>query len=125
MARPSRPMAEAIAVNAALKASDKSARAAAKELADQVAREAMRYYESNDSFGDALLWARMAIEPDPVTVLATCPEIDIAQIITKERLARFEARECRQLSPLDWDFETSQIVESVARTLANRYRKII
>jgi hypothetical protein len=125
MARPARPISEAKTVRAALKGSNLSNRAAAAQLARAVAREAMRYCESNDPFEDALIMARIAISPDPVTILASCPEIDIAQIIRNERVKRYEARECRQLAPLDWDAETQQITRKLEKTLASRFRKIL
>lgn len=43
----------------------------------------------------------------------------------RERLARFEGRDCRQLSPTDWQAETESIAATVTTYLARRYRDFL
>ena len=66
-----------------------------------------------------------ALAPSPIEVLATHPDIDVAALIRRERLARFEARGCRQADTVMWERETHAILAGIEQTLAERYARLL
>ncbi len=70
----------------------------------------------------ALFAARQLISPDAAHEIATAPDGIAALAFARARLARFEARGCRQLIETDWQAETVEVAGEVEAKLARRYR---
>ncbi len=124
MARPQRPLEEAAAVRAAANASKRSVSATASDIAKRVVADAMAYLDLDHS--DPLI-ARLAalasLAPDPITTLARCPVIDLVGEIVRERVSRYEARACRQQTPVEREAETREIAVALRKRLAIRYAR--
>jgi hypothetical protein len=73
----------------------------------------------------ALFDAGQRLDPEPLHTLATAPEGPANERFRRERLARFEARECRQLAPAEWQAETDAIAAIVTDYLTRRYRDFL
>lgn len=71
----------------------------------------------------AIVEIRRQLGNDPALMLALDPETDLAAELVRERLARFEARGCRQVSALDWQAETAAIAEALESRLVERFRR--
>jgi hypothetical protein len=56
-------------------------------------------------------------------MLATNPDINLAGELVKERLQRFTARGCRQLSDAAWQAETRAIAKILRARFAERFRR--
>lgn len=125
MARPRRPESERLAVLAAA-SGDGSAQCRAARLARAVTAylgEVERTAPDDVTAIARRLAVRLA--PSPVEILATDPMIDTGALIRRERVARFEARECRQASPAEWEAETRVLLAAAEATLAERYARIL
>ena len=124
MARPRRPVAErdAVVQAAAILAPAASARIQAKAVAKAVVAELLADAERVDPFDRAMFEARQAITQDPVIAIVVSAEIDLASILHKKRMARFEARGCVQIGQNEWAAETSDIASEIRLRLESRYR---
>ena len=101
----------------------------ARSNAERIARAVLAAYladlERTDPMERALFEVRQGLMPDPLHSLATMPEGAAGERFRRARLARFEARECRQLSPAEWQVETDAIAATVTAYLARRYRDFL
>jgi len=124
MARPARSASEVAAVAAALATfpAAMSLRRKAQMLAQRVVAELMADSDS-DALDQALRALHVSLSHDPVLILATHPDIDLAGELAQERIARFEARGCRQISEDAWNSETDEIVAALRRRLSARFRR--
>ncbi|MBA4308494.1 MAG: hypothetical protein C0429_17340 [Sphingopyxis sp.] len=124
MARPRRPVAEidAVVQAAAKLAPSQSARVQAKTVARAVVAELIADVERVDPFDRAMFDARQAMTRDPVVSIVSSDEIDLAGMVHKERIKRFEARGCIQIEPKAWACETAEIAELLTARLESRYR---
>ena len=120
MARPSRSADERAAIYAALAAmpDNMSARSKARHLAQRVVGEMIAADRREDPMDFALAAALLMVTNDPVMKLADYLADDLAQ----ERLKRFEARGCRQLSASAWEVETREIAAGLEKRIARRFR---
>lgn len=125
MGRPARPASERLALIKAAAGLDGSARQIARHVGAQVAAIAMRDADTDpqEAFANAL--ARATREPTPAETLALSSEFDVAAMIGAERVRRYSARGCRQLSPLGWEAETRTIERRIAARLAGRYSRLL
>lgn len=124
--RPRRPALERDAVREAAAAlvPDASARRAGLALARLVLARTLEFAEAEPGSVDYLRGVMVRVAPTTaLDVLATHPAIDTAGMIRAARLARFEARGCRQLGPADWQVEGREIVRAAAPALARRYSR--
>lgn len=130
MARPSRPMAEVAAVQAA---SDEVRRETglqsvpllAAEVARRVIEEMLRDLEADheDRLIAALNAVKRQLMPSAISTLATCPDIDTAADYVTRRVQRVQARSGRYLSPADQQRERSAISAELQSFLAARYSR--
>jgi hypothetical protein len=125
MARPRRPEREGELVRiVAAELPPCSARRQAVAIARRVAAEVLRDIDIPP--GDLRALTRelsLALAPSPVSVLATCPEIDTGEVARTARLRLFEARGCRHLPEAEWPAERRAVLRDVERVLANRYAR--
>lgn len=124
MARPRRPSAERAAVRA-LARTGSSARCQANRIAHSVVAAYLADLNRTDPLERALFEAAQHVSPDPLHKLATSPDYGVAELFARERIVRFESRECCQLTPAAWDSETQEIAAKVRRQLARRYRDFL
>lgn len=124
MARPRRPAAERDAVRA-LALPNLSARCNAGRIARGVVAAFLADLARDDAMERALFDVQHRLEPDPLHSLATMAEGGVGERFRRERMARFEGRDCRQLSPTDWQAETESIAATVTTYLARRYRDFL
>lgn len=122
--RPSRGGAELAAVRKALSAMPGrlSARAKCRTLAARVVAHLIRLGEA-DEFELAINRTLAVVDSDPALQLAIDPDADLASELQRERLERFAARGCVQLSPDGWQAETRQIAQALEGRLAERFRR--
>lgn len=121
--RPRRGDAELAAVRKALSAMPGrlSARAKCRTLAKRVADHLVA--PAGDALDSTLSRLRAAIEGDPALALALDPEVDLHRDLVRERVTRFEARGCTQLTPDAWAAETREIVQLLEARFAERFRR--
>lgn len=74
---------------------------------------------------DRLIGQMHALVASPVYVLATDPDIDTAGLIVAERVRRMVCRGGRRLRECEWGREDSEVMATVADTLAERYRRLL
>ena len=124
MGRPRRPGSERFAVRAA--AANLSDNLSASAKAAEVARLAVAAYlrdeQRTDPFDQALHEAQQRLDPDPVEALATGHDSALASDFLRHRVARYRARECRQIGDREWQRETSAIAKTVEKKMARRFR---
>lgn len=127
--RPCLPQDERQAVTVAARqiweAKQGSTPATAREIAARVWRHMEDMLDADDEVTPLMARLVAITGGDPAMLLATCPDIDTAALVRAERLARFEARGCRQLSAGDWQAEGRAIGRIVRARLARRYARII
>jgi hypothetical protein len=125
MARPRRCAAEAAAIAAALASlpADLSLRSKARLLAQRVVEELLADAVADDPFDRALRAARQVLGQSPILALAADADINLAGDLAQERLQRFEARGCRQISESAWQAETREIAKVLCARFAERFRR--
>lgn len=92
-------------------------------LARRVVAELVADSMRDDPLELALTRARLALGEDPALLLATCPALDLAADLATERVRRFAARSCRQLSAHEWEAETQDIAGMLEVRFAERFRR--
>lgn len=127
MARPRRPARELDLVERAFAdmPAGLSLRTKSAHLARRVVEELMARASCDDPFDRALAALLLAVDADPALELALSEAFGFQGELSRERMARFEARGCRQLASHQWDMETAEIREVLCRRLAARFRRKI
>ncbi len=120
MARPRRPVAERDAVRAAATGRGTAAQRAL-HLARAVAKRTLAEIDRDPE--EHIFRLLRDLEPSPLDVLATSPEIDTAALFVAERVRRLRDRAGRRLSDGELDIEDTEIIAAVTRKLTDRYRK--
>lgn len=124
MARPRLAPSEATAIR--LLATRLPPRLSCRRKADELARQVVAAFLADlarvDPFERALFDAQHTLAPDPLHDLATSEALGLSAWFTRERLARFEARGCRQLTDEQWQAETLQLASAARQRLARRFR---
>lgn len=100
-----------------------TSRSKCRALAARVVKHLLAEAEATDPILVSLERIRAAVERDPAFVIARDPGMNLAGDLARERLRRFEARGCRQLSPDGWQAETREIAEMLETRLAERFRR--
>lgn len=121
MGRPRRPGSERVAVRAAAARLPDALSASRK--ASEIARQAIAAFvddEGREPFERALAGLSQTLDPDPVQAIAN--DGIVAEKFVAERMARFEARGCRQVGDEAWRAETRSIARTVQAQLARRFR---
>ena len=122
MARPRRPRGEVAAVRAAATGVG-SANARAQRLARKVIEAATKDIDARPEDRVSAILERLG--GSPVIALATDPEIDIAGLVTAERIKRFRARSGRRIPEAEWAEEDRLIGATLCARLARRYRAML
>lgn len=122
MARPRRPAVERDLVRQAAGRAGGAAERAVR-LARRVAAATMLEMDAEET--DRVLQLLRAIAADPMTRLASDPEIDTAALIRSEREKRAAGRGGRRLRERDWPAEDREILAAVSDTLSRRYRAML
>jgi len=120
---PSRHETNAILSALADAPSGLSVRARCANLARRVVAHLLAEEEHDDPLSAALARTRLAIEAEAAFRLANDPELDLAGVLYRERVARFLARGCRQLGPNEWRAETQAIRATLEDKLAEKFRR--
>lgn len=122
MARPRRDGEERAAILEALAAmpASLSARSKASNLAQRVVAEIIAADRREEPMEIALASAVALLQADPAVALAE----RMAAELGRERVARFEARGCKQLPQSQWDAETVQIAAVLEDRFAHRFRRL-
>lgn len=125
MGRPARAATERVLVAQALAEmpADLSQRRKCALLAVRVVDELLAASLRADPFELALVALQRGLQAVPAVELAADPDIALASELARERLQRFEARGCRQVSREDWDRETAEIRTKLIARLTDRFRR--
>ena len=124
MARPRRPGSERVAVRAAAAQLGDSLSASRKaaSVARQVVAAFLLHLDRTDALQVALHEARQRLDPDPVEAIVLATDSIVAAKFIEQRLRRYEARGCQQLTPSGWEDETRAIARLVQAQLTRRFR---
>ncbi len=100
-----------------------SRRSRAQLLARRVVAELVAM-DDRSEVEASLVRVALLVGADPALALAHDAALDLAGELARERLTRFEARGCRQLSAAAWSAETREIAMVLEKRCAERFRRM-